>query len=65
MDDLTELQRDIDTLREGNEIDWRRLGTEWMPAEERRSLRDGITARNHELDGLLRRKWALEAKGRK
>jgi hypothetical protein len=65
MDDLAKLQLNIDSLREGNQIDWRRLGTEWMTAEERKSLRTAITIRNEELDILLKKKWALEAKARK
>ena len=62
MDDLKALQRDIDSLLEGNRLDWHDLATKHMFPPERRAIRWSIKIRTEGLNELLRRKWRLQGK---
>jgi len=58
MDELQRVQRDIDTLRESNRLDWHELAT--TPERTKRlELKKAIAARDIELFDLIERKWAL------
>jgi hypothetical protein len=60
-----EIQAEIDTILEANTIEWRVLGTEVLPANDRQRRLSCIERNTQRLKGLLRQKWQLEPKGTK